>query len=411
MASTITNPINNIFPGLAQSDKACNIEEKIIDSCDTNSQLQLCQVNKCANRFLSKSPIFEKSFFTQHPPLDSYGKLFTKFCSDSPENCWKVLCRVMDIGCKVPYPVPIDPSCFEKVKSRVLNYRVNSEKPQFEKWKAIQEKWKVICSSDLTSRMDKARKDYETYKKERLNFITQLQGIITSQQYIRSTDVWQQYILSTGATVEDHLGLFSSLNANSQGIFGVDITSQLKNYSQLIQNAILKAKLEKLLRENYKLLELKQNTNIAEAESALKNAFSIENAIKNKPHLEKCLNLLDRLIERPEEKTPAALKQIRDLINACTFEYKNNYTVASVDYDDSVFIDSSLIWRSVCVWDALGADGFIKDSSWAENHFHEFLPYLRTLIRDAISMADNNIKNGQKFLTIPNVEEVTEKHD
>ncbi len=423
-ASTSSNI--NIYNSTIFSGLVWDVQPKIIYFCDTNSQLQLSQVNKLANNFLSNFPHFHDRFYGQHPCLVPYDKLFTVLISDSNSNCWKILCKVMDPACRVPLPVPFSQSFFEQTKPHVME-KLYSER------QGLEEQRKAICGSyikDPASPIDQAWKQYEEAKQERMRLELELKHKSVNGEPIE--DAKEKTMRRLGEAhpdFDDLVGVisavcsnpeffikmteeeFANLPADKRQDMKIECLEVYREYAQIrdASKEFFKGKsLEDALDGAYKDLDYKQlcfqyhidqldtkiasyNENFPQKYQLALNpsfitAFVLENAIINKPHLKKCLELLDLLEKDPQENSPKVLDQIRGLINACTFEYENN--IHNHHHPYHRFIQSSIIWESL--YDRCGNK--VIEDSWAEKHFHKHLPQLSAIINAHLSRARNIIQ-------------------
>ncbi len=100
----------------------------------------------------------------------------------------------------------------------------------------------------------------------------------------------------------------------------------------------------------------------------VRDAEEIAGSIKP---LKNCCSLIQKVINKEEEATPAVLQSIADLINSCS-KYDTAYSTNL----------QQRIWRNLFYASANGN----PEVNWAENHFSEFLPQLNLVIEKIISL-------------------------
>ncbi len=103
-------------------------------------------------------------------------------------------------------------------------------------------------------------------------------------------------------------------------------------------------------------------------------AFAIENAIRDIPHIEECINLIKGLGKNPKKKISTAFVHTLQCINACSYAQKTR------------------------IWGAMSdrrANGLSIEDAWTEKHFKTFLPQLESSLRDVLAECNDILKRAE----------------
>ncbi len=323
-----------IFPGLIS-----DLDLKILSFCHTAAQLQLGRVNRRGNEVLTNQ-FFIDRFYVQHPLLTTYEKLCCALLRSAHEtNGGKVMCKALDPEYRAQFPGRFS-STFVEDGARFEKGKLLVKRRPFEV------KNRAICGShyeDSSSPIDKAWKKYKRLEGEA--------EVFRLEYSLRAESVVQK------------------------------VEKAKKKYDKLEIQRITACNRIEMIDMELASFPQKHETKIT---SELTHALSLENALKNKLHLDACVALIITVGNNPEEKTLENLARIRDLINSCTYEQETEK------------------WEEYCIWGALiwrelyfrSSKGVIEDS-WAENHFKDHLHALfsivqekRELMRQRIAFAD-----------------------
>jgi hypothetical protein len=396
-------------------DLPSDVQAYIALHCDTNSLLRLSGVNRSAYAFLSNERFFKDHFFEQHPRLEPYEKLFTILRSTHPSNCWKVMCQVMDAQWRsnpmkgiakrvsASFIEEAHPIVVEKLKSQI---------------KEKEEKNKKICGSyfqDSNSPIDRAWKKFKKYEQEfkaadeECQILSQKMreeyALEFKYEQVQMASAQALEIVNSNNNVE---GFISSSYEEFMQHTSVETEEISKDQFRLIQkmikNSFLFDSLYKkacTLRDQqvrffevYQHLEAKRRANevcitittqkltdffsnpqihLLELTAEWRMVLGLEADLKSLDSLKKCSDLLQKLIEHPEEQTPENCEEICRLINACNTSCK--------------------IWGRL--YDKC-ANRIIEDG-WAEKHFQRFLPELKEIVTASIEQIILEVRNTQNL--------------
>lgn len=335
--------MGTIFP-----NSVSDIDMRIIDYCDTDTQIRLSGVNKRSDDVLSNVKFFHDRFFIQHPVLTPFNKLCTILPSHHPSNYWKVMCKALDPQYRKQFPQKFNSSFLEKAVP-CIREELHAKKGRLE------EKVKGICGThyaDPSSPIDQAWKKYKNCEQE----------------------------LAAARRGEDPATAF-----RSRRMLNLKMIDAKKAYEKLEND---RSGCDKEIQKINQDLADVPNKHQNDLTNEFIETLSLENALKIKPHLDECYAILREIVLHPEEKPPPkVLERIQYLINACTYE------------------DETSVWEPYCYWGSLiwrslyfkSANRIIEDS-WAEKHFHEFMVTLFIIIGDEKRTLSSRIKLGHTHL-------------
>lgn len=356
----------SVFPGLVS-----DVDNFIFSFLDNQSQVVFSGVSQIAYKKLSNNVHFHNLFKIQHPQLTGHCFSFVLLAKYHPSNCWKVAC-----------------CCFSKGVFRVnksfLELAIPSiSLPLKEKKMRLETELNQLCGvgfADPNSLIDQAWKFHEKCTREfdevNTKFCSSLELLSSMHPEVElkvlcgvSRDNPNKFSLGDEGAVgegfsDEELKTFKphlfALYQEFANLY-VDYSSKL---CDLMDSDTKYRTLEKkrcslgseLIQVN-KDLDLMIPDYELSLNSEFRLAMDIELALVNVDKLVECSKLLVEL----QSKVPTSedLRKASNLINSCSLEVK------------------TMIWNQLYFNYGMGN----QDPSWAENHFHEFLGPLSSIIK------------------------------
>ena len=389
-----------------------DVEGVITSYCDIYSLFNLSGVNQAARLRLSNKDFFKELFFNLHSTLRPHAsKLFTTLRSCYPDNCYKVMCKVMQ------------ERSFERSNSFLkqaipyLQAKLSAKKQDSER--EIQEI--RYGNKDCSSLIDTAEMKYKQsedevkavsiqYAYERGNAYNTISKLTKPLEAAHSREELDKILYLIYNNPELILQISEKEISDSEMLEILDkehlaqyqeiarvylLPSQLShelttkiNNNQILENQYntLKRKIERaeseihIIDAEIKVVAAGSGAHLQVHQSNLSRegnlALDLEGATRSVSHLSQCWRSIEDLIDDPAKKTDEALAAIRQAINACTLQDKTD------------------IWRNLYFQCANG----VQENEWSEHHFPDFLRELQLQIELVLVKHEQLIERSKKEL-------------